>query len=454
MTSFAVVILAAGMGERMRGTLPKVLYPIASEPMLERIVKTAKSLSPKEIIIVCGHQKEKLKAALQHRQDLIWVFQEQQRGTAHAVLQALPHIGTVEKVLIINGDVPLLSDNTLKKLLHESAESPCVLLTVSVKDPHGLGRILRNEKGEVIGIREEKDASASERKIKEICAGVFLVNKEALSRWLPKIKPHNAQNEYYLTDIIKLCTEEQLPIATVNPTEEYEALGINDKAQLAQVERIFQKHKAHELMKQGLMLLDPARFDLRGELTFGQDVSIDINVVLEGNVKLGNQISIGPHVIIKNSEIHDGVTILSHCVIEGAIIGAGAVVGPFSRIRPKTELGINSKIGNFVEIKQSKVGAKSKINHLSYIGDAFIGQEVNVGAGTITCNYDGKDKHETWIGDHVSIGSDTQLIAPVKIGNGAVIGAGTTVVRDVLQNELIHNRISHRSIIKTDLEKN
>lgn len=442
---FSVVILAAGQGVRMRSAFPKVLHPIGGVPILERIVITAQKLKPKNTVVVYGHKGEKLQEALQHY-PLIWAEQATQQGTGHAVRMALPAVGKVDKILILCGDVPLIKEATLKKLLEKTKDHPLGFITLNTSNNRGLGRVIRNAKGEVISVVEEKDATPEQRNITEINTGIFAVSTQLMQDFLPKLSANNLQKEYYLTDIIKLAVQDQVPILTVAADTESEVLGINDKLQLAQLERLYQKEQAEHLMTQGVTLLDPARFDLRGELTVGEDVVIDINAVFEGKVKLGNQVKIGPNVIIKNSEIHDGTQILANSVIEGAVIGAACSIGPFARIRPGTNLSVNVKVGNFVEMKSASVGSKSKVNHLSYIGDATIGQGVNVGAGTITCNYDGKNKHHTTIGDNVFIGSDTQLIAPVRIGHGATIGAGTTVTRDVDPNHLVHNRIEQRIV--------
>ncbi len=449
----AVVILAAGQGVRMRSSLPKVLHPIGGMPILERIVRTAEELHPDRIVVVHGAQSEKIKEALKKTKiNILFAEQKEQLGTGHAVLQALPQIASADQILILYGDVPLISADTLKKLLNSSqSEEECLnsigFITFLAKNPFGLGRVTRDNQGKVTGIVEEKDATAKEREIREIYAGIFLAPTERMKQWLPNLKNQNNQKEYYLTDIVKVALALNLPIHTASPSHHFEVLGVNDKAQLAELERTFQRNQANLLMQKGVTMADPYRFDLRGELLVGQDVSIDVNAIFEGHVRLGNQVSIGPNVFIKDAEIHDGVQILANSVIEGAVIAAGCTVGPFSRIRPGTELGVNARIGNFVEVKNSSVGAKNKINHLSYIGDTRMGEEVNIGAGTITCNYDGKHKHQTIIGNRVSIGSDTQLIAPVRVGDDATIGAGTTVVRDILPKELLHNRVSHRSVI-------
>lgn len=453
----AVVILAAGQGVRMRSSLPKVLHPIGGTPILEHIIHTAEELNPDRIVIVLGAKSDKIKEALQKTRqntkiEFLFAEQKEQLGTGHAVLQALPQVASADQILILYGDVPLIAAETLKKLIAcsssaEESQNSIGFVSIEAKNPFGLGRVQRNDQGKVLGIIEEKDATPKQREIREIYAGIFLAPTERMKQWLPSLKNQNSQKEYYLTEIVKFALAENLPIHTASPKYHFEVLGVNDKMQLAELERIFQRNQANLLMQKGVTLADPNRFDVRGELLVGEDVSIDVNAIFEGRVKLGNQVSIGPNVFIKNAEIHDGVQILANSVIEGAVIAAGCSVGPFARIRPGTELGVNARIGNFVEVKNSRVGGKSKINHLSYIGDTLMGEEVNVGAGTITCNYDGKYKHQTIIGNHVSIGSDTQLIAPVRVGDGATIGAGTTVVRDILPKELVHNRVTHRSVI-------
>jgi bifunctional UDP-N-acetylglucosamine pyrophosphorylase/glucosamine-1-phosphate N-acetyltransferase len=445
--SFSVVILAAGQGTRMCSSLPKVLHRLGGMPMIERIVSTVMALTPHTVVMVHGDKVEQLKQALGQFTDLKWVHQQHQRGTGHAVTEALPFVGDVDKVLIVYGDNPLISTETLQKLINAVHHTPIGLITAHIQDPTGFGRILRNTEGEFLGVVEEKDASIEEKQVTEINSGMWMVSKHHLAAWLPKLITHNAQQEYYLPDIATFALNENHKVVTVFPQFEFEILGVNTKAELATLERIFQKQEALKLMKQGVSLLDPNRFDVRGQLTVGRDVTIDINAIFEGQVQLGNEVSIGPNVLIKNSVIHDGVCIHANTVIEDAVIGKDCSVGPFARIRPGTELSQGVKVGNFVEIKKTKVGEESKIGHLSYIGDAHIGREVNVGAGTITCNFDGVNKHQTIIEDGVFIGSDTQLIAPVRIGAGATIGAGTTVVKDVLANQLIHNQVQHRSII-------
>lgn len=444
--SLSVVVLAAGQGTRMCSNVPKVLHCIAGQSILGRIISTLRLLAPERLVIVHGHQGEKLKDAFSEQTDILWAYQENQLGTGHAAKQALPLVGNVDRILILYGDVPLISSETLSKLLKTVPSHAMGLITWEAENPTGYGRIIRDEKGKVIGIVEEKDASDAEKKIKECNPGFFVVPKSLLEPWLSKLKPQNQQNEYYLTDILKFAIEEGITITTIFPKQNWEVLGVNDKIQLAELERAFQRDQAISLMKQGVTIRDPNRLDIRGSVKTGFDVEIDVNVLLEGNVTLGDQVKIGPNVCIKNAVIQAGTTLLANCVIENAVIGANCSVGPFARIRPGADLANNVKIGNFVEIKNSQVGSNSKINHLSYVGDASIGSDVNIGAGTITCNFDGIRKHKTTIGNGVFIGSNTQLIAPITIGEGSTIGAGTTVVKDVPANHLIHNQITHRSV--------
>jgi bifunctional UDP-N-acetylglucosamine pyrophosphorylase/glucosamine-1-phosphate N-acetyltransferase len=444
--NLSVIILAAGRGVRMRSTLPKVLHPIAGMPILERIVLKVSQLNPKQVIVVHGEQGAELREGLREYQKLDWVHQAEPLGTGHAALQALPHLVAVDRILILYGDTPLITQETLSKLLETTPTNTLGLITVSVESPTGFGRIVRDANGKLVRIVEEKDATHEEKKIKEINAGFFVVPKSHLEKWLPKLTTKNNQQEYCLPDIITMANEDGVPIVSVSPQAEWEVVGVNDKIQLAQLERRYQLTEAEKLMQQGVMMLDPTRFDLRGTLMVGKDVVIDINVIIEGNVTLGDGVKLGPNVYLKDIVIAAGTEILANSVIEGANIGAECRIGPFARIRPGTVLDDDVHIGNFVEIKNSAIGNKSKANHLSYIGDATLGDSVNVGAGTITCNYDGKKKHKTVIGDHVFIGSNTQLIAPVTIGRGATIGAGTTVSRDVPAEALVHNRLERKII--------
>lgn len=445
--NLSVIILAAGRGVRMRSTLAKVLHSIGGMPILERILLTVSQINTKQVIVVHGEQGSQLKDALCDHKNLEWVEQAEPLGTGHAALQALPKIAAVDRVLILYGDTPLMTKETLSRLLDATPTNALGLITVSVDSSTGFGRIVRDADGKLTRIVEEKDTTTEEKKIKEINAGFFVVPKSHLQKWLPQLKTYNTQQEYCLPDIVTMANQDNVPVITISPQFEWEVVGINDKVQLAQLERCYQQSEAEKLMLQGgVTLLDPARFDLRGSLTVGKDVVIDVNVIIEGSVTLGDQVKLGPNVILKNSIIESGTEILANSIIEDATIGSACRIGPFARIRPGTVLAESVHVGNFVEIKKSIIGKKSKINHLSYVGDATVGQEVNIGAGTITCNYDGKKKHKTIIEDHVFVGSDTQLIAPVTVGAGATIGAGTTVSRDVPARALVHNRIE-RTVI-------
>ncbi len=432
-----VVILAAGQGTRMRSDLPKVLHPLGGRPLLQHVYEAAMGLSPLSLTIVYGHGGDRVRCLFAHW-EVNWVEQSRQLGTGHAVQQAMPHLGE-GMVLILYGDVPLLRTQTLQRLLDGCGEG-LGLLTVELDDPGGYGRILRDSQGKVIKIVEEKDATEEEKKIHEVNTGILAVPARHLARWLNRLDNRNAQGEYYLTDIIAMAVEEGVPVNTTG-AEADEVAGINDKRQLAELERVYQRRQADSLMARGVTLHDPVRFDLRGEIeSIGRDVEIDVNVILEGNVRLGNRVKIGPGVVIKDADIADDVEILAHSVLDNVRVGAGCRIGPFARLRPQTELDEQVHIGNFVEIKKSLVGKGSKINHLSYIGDSDIGSGVNVGAGTITCNYDGVNKFRTVIEDGAFIGSDTQLVAPVKIGRDATIGAGSTITRDAPSGKLTLSR--------------
>ena len=437
--SLSVVILAAGQGTRMRSPLPKVLHPLAGKSLLEHVVATALKLGAGKILIVYGHGGDAVPKQLE-RLPVQWVEQAQQLGTGHAVVQALPHIPAADTVLVLYGDVPLISAATLQKLLAQAGREGFGLLTAQLADPQGYGRIVRDSQGQVLRIVEHKDATPAEREIGEINTGMMAMPAERLKGWLSQISNTNSQNEFYLTDVIALAVREGIKIATVSADTATEIMGVNTKLQLAELERHYQRTQSERLMLQGVTLCDPARFDLRGELTAGTDVVLDVNVVIEGEVTLGDRVQIGPNNWIRNATIGDDVQILPNCVIEDAVIAAGCRIGPFARIRPETKLAEGAHIGNFVEIKKSTVGANSKINHLSYIGDSTVGRDVNIGAGTITCNYDGANKHQTVIGDGAFIGSDTQLVAPVQIGAGATIGAGSTITKDVPPDKLTLSR--------------
>lgn len=429
----------------MRSDLPKILHTLANISLLEHVVNVAKSISTDDIQVVVGHGGELVKDALSHQDALNWIEQTEQLGTGHAVQQAMPAINDQNTVLVLYGDVPLIKNETLTNLLNTVDSSTLALLTVELEDPTGYGRIVRNKDGNVTSIVEQKDASDDELKINEINTGILAVHALHLHKWLDKLDNDNVQGEYYLTDIISMAVADGLTINTTSPQSGIEILGVNDKQQLSILEREYQKQQAERLMKEGVKLMDPNRFDVRGKVTAGNDVVIDINVILEGDVQLGDRVHIGPNAIIKNTQIGDDVVIQANCVIEDAVIGKQSRIGPFARIRPDTELAAGVHIGNFVEIKKSEVGEASKINHLSYIGDTTVGSQVNIGAGTITCNYDGANKHRTIIGDNVFIGSDTQLVAPVTIESGATIGAGSTITRDAPGNKLTLSRSEQKS---------
>ncbi len=443
--SLSVIILAAGQGTRMRSALPKVLHPLAGKPLLGHVLDTAEQLQAESICVVYGHGGEAVPARFPERA-VTWVLQAQQLGTGHAVAQAIDHVQDADTVLVLYGDVPLISAPTLQRLIAASGPHALGLLTVDMPDPTGYGRIVRDAAGRVVRIVEQKDASAEERAITEVNTGMLAAPGAHLRRWLGALDNRNAQGEFYLTDVVALAVQDGLAVQTVAPASSAEVQGVNTRAQLAELERLYQRAHADRLMAAGATLLDPARLDVRGELTVGQDVVIDVNVVFEGQVRLGDRVRIGPNTVIRDSTIADDVEILSHCLVEGAHIGAKTRIGPFARIRPETTLAAEVHVGNFVEIKKSDVGQGSKINHLSYIGDTTIGRKVNIGAGTITCNYDGANKHRTIIGDEAFIGSDTQLVAPVEVGAGATIGAGSTITRSAPPGELTLSRAAQTTV--------
>ncbi len=442
----SVVILAAGRGTRMYSDLPKVLHPLAGKPLVQHVIDTAASLGAARIHMVYGHGGDLLQQRLNAPvSGLSWVLQAEQLGTGHAMQQAAPFFADDEDVLMLYGDVPLISPATLERLVAAKPAGGIGLLTVTLDDPAGYGRIVR-ENGSVTGIVEQKDATEAQRLIKEINTGILVANGGDLKRWLSQLNNHNAQGEYYITDIIALAWGEGRRINTVNPDRFTEVEGVNNRLQLASLERAYQRQQAESLLLAGVTLHDPARFDLRGELTHGRDVIIDTNVIIEGRVSLGNNVVIGTGCVLKDCELGDGVVISPYTVIDRAVLHADVTVGPFARLRPGSELAQGAHIGNFVEMKQARLGQGSKAGHLSYLGDAQIGAGVNIGAGTITCNYDGANKHQTIIGDDVFVGSDTQLVAPVTVGNGATLGAGTTVTRNVGENELVLSRVRQTHI--------
>ncbi|PKO33947.1 MAG: UDP-N-acetylglucosamine diphosphorylase/glucosamine-1-phosphate N-acetyltransferase [Betaproteobacteria bacterium HGW-Betaproteobacteria-7] len=433
-----IVILAAGQGKRMHSNLPKVLHPVAGKSLAQHVIDTARTLAPEKLIVVYGHGGDVVKSTLA-APDIAWAEQAQQLGTGHAVAQALPELGPAAQTLVLYGDVPLTTAATLKRLL-QAGKDGLAILTVDLADPSGYGRIVRDATGQVQRIVEQKDASEAEKSIGEINTGIMVMPTARLADWLGKLKNDNAQGEYYLTDIVALAVSEGLPVRTAQPAGEWEVLGVNSKVQLAELERQHQRNIADQLLVAGVRLADPARIDIRGELTHGRDVSIDVGCVFEGKVELADAVEVGPYCVMKNVKVGAGTRIAAFCHFEDAVIGPDGVLGPYARLRPGTELGPEVHIGNFVEVKKSIIGAQSKANHLAYIGDAEIGQRVNVGAGTITCNYDGANKFKTVIEDDVFIGSDTQLVAPVTVGRGATLGAGTTLTRDAPPEALTVSR--------------
>ena len=439
-----IVILAAGQGKRMHSNLPKVLHPLAGKALVSHVIDTARQLSPQTLCLVYGHGGDTVRTTL-NAPDLLWALQEPQLGTGHAVQQALPHLKGDGTTLILYGDVPLIRTETLKTLV-QAAHGALAILTVELADPTGYGRIVRNESGQVVRIVEQKDANAEERRIHEINTGIMAMPTARLGEWLGRLSNNNAQKEYYLTDIVSMAVAEGLPIHTTHPKKEWEVVGVNNKVQLAELERIAQRDIAEQLMERGVRLADPARLDVRGELACGRDVFIDVNCVFEGKVELEEAVEIGPNCVIKNTRIGAGTRLAAFTHIEDAIVGPDGQIGPFSRLRPGTELGADVHIGNFVEIKKTTIAAHSKANHLAYIGDAVIGSRVNVGAGTITCNYDGANKFQTIIEDDAFIGSDTQLVAPVTVGRGATLGAGTTLTKDAPPDTLTLSRVKQVSV--------
>ncbi|VAW56034.1 N-acetylglucosamine-1-phosphate uridyltransferase / Glucosamine-1-phosphate N-acetyltransferase [hydrothermal vent metagenome] len=440
----SVVILAAGKGTRMKSNTPKVLHKLANKPLLEHVYDTAKDLGAEEIIIIYGHGGDQVKQTCEHF-DATWVEQKEQLGTGHAVMQAFDSVNLNNNVLVLYGDVPLTKKETLEALLQDS-EGKVALLSVDLDNPFGYGRILRNDNKQVTGIVEQKDASAEQQEIKEVNTGILACNGESLKQLLNNIDNKNSQGEYYLTDIFALAANDGIEIKTAQAKSSYEVEGVNNRLQLATLERIFQRNCADELMINGVALADPLRIDIRGNVDISNDVYIDINAIFEGNVKVGTGTSIGPNCVIINSTIGENVNIKANSVLENAVVENNCDVGPFARLRPGAHLCQKAKVGNFVEVKKSIIGEGSKVSHLSYIGDTEMGKHVNVGAGTITCNYDGVNKFKTTIGDDVFIGSDTQIVAPVTIANGVTVGAGTTLTKNVDENLLVISRSPQKSI--------
>jgi bifunctional UDP-N-acetylglucosamine pyrophosphorylase/glucosamine-1-phosphate N-acetyltransferase len=443
------IILAAGQGTRMRSSLPKVLHPIAGKPMLQHVVEACSALQHREVAchmaIVYGHGGELVREHI-HGENLNWALQSQQKGTGHAVSQAIHLVDNDDVVLIAYGDVPLIRSATLQSLAQGLQNHALCILTTALADPKGYGRIVRNEAGQVQAIVEEKDANDAQRQIGEVNTGFIAARGSDLKRWLQQLSPNNSQGEYYLTDCVGLAVTEGGSVNTVLCTDPVEVEGANNRVQLARLERACQQRQVEKLMLEGVTVADPARLDIRGTVTTGQDVFLDVNVVLIGNVTFGNKVTVDAGCVIQDTTIGDNTHIKAHSVLEAAVIGASCDIGPFARLRPGTVLEDKAKIGNFVEIKKAHIGKGSKVNHLSYIGDTEMGENVNIGAGTITCNYDGANKHKTVIGDQVFVGSCSQLVAPVSVGNGATIGAGSTITKDAPAGELTLSRAKQMTL--------
>ena len=443
---FEVVILAAGKGTRMRSKLPKVLHCVAGKPMVSHVIDSAASLGAKAIHVVVGHGAETVKKHLSNQPSLRWAIQEQQLGTGHAVAQAMPNVDPESTVLIAYGDVPLVSSETMSKLVAAANDKVLSLLTVHMDNPSGYGRIVRNQSQQITSIIEQKDAQPEQLAITEVNTGILAVSAKRLNQWLPKLSSENAQGEYYLTDIISMAVKDGMTVIAEHPASVMEVQGANNRQQVSELERHYQHLKAQQLMVEGATLIDPARVDVRGELSIGEDIIIDVNCVFEGKVDIANDVKIGPNCIITNSSIGEGTVIKANTIIEDSIVAKHCDIGPFARLRPGSELSDRAKVGNFVETKKVKIGEGSKVNHLTYIGDCTIGQNANIGAGTITCNYDGANKFLTTIGDNAFIGSNSSLVAPVTIGPGATIGAGSTISNDVNKQQLAVARSKQRNI--------
>lgn len=433
-----VVILAAGMGKRMQSSLPKVLHPLAGKALLQHVIDTARSLQAHSICVIYGHGGDQVLSAVA-AEDLKFARQEPQLGTGHAVAQAIPVLDDTVPTLVLYGDVPLTTTASLQRLMDAAGRDKLAILTAVMDDPTGLGRIVRDN-GQIVRIVEQKDASEAEREIREINTGIMIVPTPQLKQWLGQLSNNNAQGEYYLTDIVASAVAAGVPVVSAQPGAIWETLGVNSKVQLAELERIHQGNIARQLLEQGVTLMDPARIDVRGKLVCGRDVTIDVGCVFEGTVTLADGVSIGAHSVLRNAYIDAGASIKPFCHIEDATVGAQAQIGPYARLRPGTTLAEDVHIGNFVEVKNSQIAAHSKANHLAYIGDATVGSRVNIGAGTITCNYDGANKFRTVIEDDAFIGSDTQLVAPVRVGKGATLGAGTTLTKDAPEGKLTVSR--------------
>src|SRR5690554_805975 len=444
-----VVILAAGLGKRMQSDLPKVLHPLAGKPMLAHVLDNARLLEPDRIVVVVGHGADRVREAFSAQEDLAFALQSPQQGTGHAVQQAaallVENQNADDVTLVLYGDVPLVQSATLARLL-EARAGGLAVLTEELADATGYGRIVRNEQGDIVRIVEHKDASEAEHAIREVNTGILAAPTTKLKDWLQRIRNDNAQGEYYLTDIVGLAVQDGVGVHAAHPEQPWETLGVNSRVQQAQLERIWQAEEARRLLEQGVTLADPSRFDLRGTLQCGRDVFIDVGCVFEGDVVLGDGVRVGPHCVISQAKIDAGAVIEAFSHVHDATVGAQAKVGPYARLRPGAEVGDEAHVGNFVEIKKSKLGRQSKANHLSYIGDALVGERVNIGAGTITCNYDGVNKFQTVIEDDAFIGSDTQLVAPVTVGRGATLGAGTTLTKDAPAGQLTLSRTVQKAV--------
>ena len=444
-----VVILAAGLGKRMQSDLPKVLHTLAGQPMLSHVLGSARQLDPARVIVVVGHGADRVKAAYDGKENLAFALQQPQHGTGHAVQQAVPQLlegdGADDVTLVLYGDVPLVQPETLKKLLEARGQGVAVLTEV-LEDSTGYGRIVRNEAGQVVSIVEHKDANEAQRAIKEVNTGILCAPTAKLKDWLTRIDNNNAQGEYYLTDIIGLAVADRVPVNAAHPGASWETLGVNSRLQQAELECRWQYEQARRQLEAGVTLADPHRFDVRGSLTCGRDVFIDVGCVFEGTVVLGNGVRVGPHCVLRDVTIEAGAQIEAFSHLQQAKVGADARIGPYARLRPGADLGPRTHVGNFVEVKNSVIAEDSKANHLAYIGDTDIGARVNVGAGTITCNYDGVNKHRTIIEDDVFIGSDTQLVAPVRVGRGATLAAGTTLTRDAPADKLTLSRARQTTV--------
>ncbi len=440
-----VVVLAAGQGKRMKSDLPKVLHRLSDKPLLGHVLDTARSLTASKIVVIFGHGGQIVPETMA-APDLLWAKQDPPKGTGHAVQQGVDLLDANVPTLILYGDVPLTKSSTLQRLLDAAGNDKLAILTVKLDDPTGYGRMVRDANGLITGIVEQKDATEQQRAINEINTGIMVVPTKRLAAWLAKLSSNNAQGEYYLTDIVAFAAQDGIPITHAHPDAEWETLGVNSKVQLAELERTHQLNQAHVLMDAGVMLADPARIDIRGSLSCGRDVEIDVGCVFEGKVSIGDGAKIGPYCVIKNASIGAGSELQAFTHIEQAKVGNKNKIGPFARLRPGTDLGTDAHVGNFVELKNTQMGNGSKANHLAYVGDAVVGQRVNIGAGTITCNYDGANKHKTIIEDDAFIGSDSQLVAPVTVGAGATLGAGTTLTKDAPANSLTISRVKQSTI--------